>query len=111
MTPLDCQTCGACCCNPEENQKEGFVDWVEVSPRDILLRRRRTAKRLVIYNAAGMPHLRMDNNGRCAALRGRLGEDVSCSVYEIRPAPCRRLQAGSDRCLQYRRERGIDPPL
>jgi Fe-S-cluster containining protein len=102
----DCLTCGACCTNPEENRREGFRDWVELDPRDVILGRR-VAQKLVVYNQAGEPHLRLDGD-RCAALRGKLGQRVFCSVYEIRPRACRRVEAGSDRCHQYRRERNLE---
>lgn len=105
---LDCQTCGACCTNADENRREGFRDWVEVDRRDVLLSRR-VAARLVVYNADGVPHLRLDDQDRCVALRGKLGQRVFCSIYEIRPRACRRVEAGSPRCLQYRAERGISP--
>jgi uncharacterized protein len=102
----DCLTCGACCTNPAENRQEGFRDWVEIEPRDVILRRR-AAQRLVVYNQAGVPHLRLDGD-RCAALRGKLGQRVFCAIYEIRPRACRRVEPGSDRCRQYRGEREID---
>jgi Fe-S-cluster containining protein len=103
---FDCRRCGACCTNPDENRSEGSEDWVEVEPGDELLRRR-TAARLVVYNDAGVPHLRLHGT-RCAALRGTLGRQVSCAIYALRPRACRRLEAGSPRCLQYRRERGVE---
>lgn len=103
---LDCLACGACCTNPDENRREGVHEWVELGPRDVILRRRR-GERLVVRDAAGVPHLRLDPSGRCVALRGRIGQRVSCSIYEIRPRACRRVEPGSDRCLQYRRERGL----
>ena len=56
---LDCRTCGACCTNPDENRQEGSVDWVEIEPGELILRRR-AAARLVVYNAAGVAHLRLD---------------------------------------------------
>jgi Fe-S-cluster containining protein len=106
-TDFDCTRCGACCTNPDENRAEGFVDYVEVRPRDSLLERPELVRRLVIYNAEGVPHLRLDAAGRCLALRGRLGHRVRCTVYEHRPTGCRRVEAGSDRCLAHRRERAI----
>ena len=33
---FDCQTCGACCCNPDENRAERYVDYVEVTERHSL---------------------------------------------------------------------------
>jgi Fe-S-cluster containining protein len=104
----DCRSCGACCTNPDENRREGTEEWVEVEPDEALLRRRAAAG-LVVYNEAGAAHLRLAGQ-RCAALRGTLGRRVTCAIYGHRPRACRRVEAGSPRCRQYRRERGIDPP-
>jgi Fe-S-cluster containining protein len=106
---LDCMECGACCCNPNENRAEGFVDYVEVDRRAPLWKKPELVRRLVVYNAAGIPHLKLDADGRCAALRGAVGRKVSCSIYDQRPLGCRKVEAGSARCLQYRHERGVDP--
>jgi Fe-S-cluster containining protein len=103
---FDCRTCGACCTNPDENRREGTSEWVEVAPDEQLLRRR-AAARLVVYNPAGVAHLRLAGD-RCTALRGTLGRRVSCSIYAHRPRACRRVEAGSPRCRQYRAERAID---
>jgi len=108
-TALDCTRCGACCTNPDENRAEGFVDYVEVLPRDALFSESRLLRRLVVYNADGAAHLRLDASGRCIALRGRLGHRVSCTVYEHRPTACRKVEPGSERCLAHRRERHLDP--
>ncbi|WP_146210042.1 YkgJ family cysteine cluster protein [Vitiosangium sp. GDMCC 1.1324] len=111
MPSLDCMRCGACCCNPDENRAEGFPYYVEVEdPRSRLLSREDLKKRYVVLDPEGMPHLRLDPSGRCAALRGKLGGNVSCAIYADRPRGCRKVEAGSPRCLQARRERGIDPP-
>jgi Fe-S-cluster containining protein len=104
---LDCRTCGACCCNPDENRREGYADYIEVRPTDRLLRKPALSRRLVVLNAQGVPHLRLDPQGRCVALRGRVGRRVRCAIYDDRPAACRRVEPGDARCLQYRRERGI----
>jgi uncharacterized protein len=106
-TQDDCRSCGACCCNPDENRRESFSQWVQIETRDSILRRPKLVNRLVVYTADGVPHLRLDDRGRCVALRGKLGNAVWCSIYAERPRACRRVEAGSDRCLQYRAERGI----
>lgn len=103
----DCTACGACCCNPDENRVEGYVDYVEVKPNDELLKRKALVHRLVVLGRDGVPHMRMQHH-RCAALKGPVGEKAICTIYEVRPTPCRRLEAGSERCLEYRRERGVD---
>lgn len=105
--PLDCQACGACCTNPDENRAEGFTSYVEVPASSPLLARDDRRKRYVVRDADGVPHLRLDPSGRCAALLGPLGRRVRCAIYADRPRGCRLVEAGSPRCLQARRERGI----
>lgn len=105
--PLDCMRCGACCSNPLENRAEGFEDWVEVDARAPLWRRRRLVQTLVVRGSDGRAHLRLDERGRCAALDGAIGQRVRCSIYALRPRACRKVEAGSPRCLQYRAEHGL----
>jgi Fe-S-cluster containining protein len=105
---LDCQACGACCCNPDENRAEGYRDYVLVEPGARLQRRRNALARYTVLNARGERHLRLvGSEERCAALEGSLGKRVRCAIYEERPSGCRKVEAGSARCLQYRAERGI----
>ena len=33
---------------------------------------------------------------RCAALQGVVGNQVTCTVYAQRPAPCREVEPGDD---------------
>lgn len=44
---------------------------------------------------------------RCAALYGRLGEKVSCGIYEWRPSPCREFEEGSDACQRARQRHAL----
>lgn len=44
---------------------------------------------------------------RCLCLQGKVGEAVSCAVYEQRPSPCREFDAGSERCLKARMAHGL----
>jgi uncharacterized protein len=104
---FDCTRCGACCANPDENRSEHFVDYVEVLSHDRLFEKPDLVRRFVVYNADGIPHLRLHRDGRCMALRGKLGRRVTCTIYEDRPTGCRKVEAGSERCLTYRRERGL----
>ena len=46
---------------------------------------------------------------RCAALTGKLGQQVACGIYEWRPSPCREFQAGSPACNSARRRHGLSP--
>lgn len=104
---LDCQTCGACCCNRDENRREGIAAYVEIDdPRSRLLTKATLRKRYVVV-ADDAPHLRLDPSGRCAALEGKLGMRVRCAVYADRPRGCRLVEPGTRECLDARRERGI----
>jgi uncharacterized protein len=104
---LDCRTCGACCVNLPSNRAEGFSYWVEIDDADHILARRDLVKKLVVYDADAVPHLRVAADGRCLALRGALGRSTSCGIYHERPSPCRRVQPGDALCLRYRREHGL----
>ena len=103
----DCQSCGACCVNPDENRAEGFVWYVEVPAGEKLLKRGDLLKRYCRTDQQGIVHLRLEPSHRCVALRGKLGERVHCAIYDVRPRGCRLVEAGSARCEQLRRERGI----
>lgn len=106
--PFDCRTCGACCCNPDENRGEGYRYYVFIDDaRSKLLTRIDWRKRYVIEDERGAPHVRLDASGRCAALQGKLGRSVTCAIYPHRPSGCRSVEAGSEECLRARRERGI----
>lgn len=105
---LDCVKCGACCCNSDGNRAEGFIDYVEVFPNDVLRRRPDLMGKLAVRNVARQVHLRLTEDGRCIALHGELGKSVHCGIYDVRPTVCRRVQPHSEECLSARRERGID---
>jgi uncharacterized protein len=105
---LDCTRCGACCFNPPENVAEGYAEYVEVLASDRLARRPELLRRYAV-EAGGRIHLRLLADHRCSALDGALGRRVRCKIYDARPAPCRRVQAGSDLCQRYRRGLGLVP--
>lgn len=50
---------------------------------------------------------------RCKALRGDIGRQVSCAIYEFRPSPCREFAPlaavgrGDDACNDARRRHGL----
>ena len=104
---MDCTRCGACCTNPEENRREGFAAYVDVGDREALWRHPKIVTKHVTRDAEGRAHLKLDAGQRCTALAGRLGKRVRCEIYAFRPAPCRRVEAGSEACLRARAERGI----
>ena len=43
----------------------------------------------------------------CTALQGVVGEQVTCMVYEQRPAPCREVEPGDDKCNRARARHGL----
>ena len=106
----DCMSCGACCCNPEQNREISYVEYVEVEGRDKLRREPSLLQKLTFTNEKGEIHMRLVGvNQRCCALEGRLGEQVACTIYELRPGGCRRVKPGDSWCKKLRVERGIDP--
>jgi Fe-S-cluster containining protein len=52
---------------------------------------------------------------KCIGLKGRIGKDASCSIYEARPTPCRDFQASyvdgvkRPRCDEARARHGLKP--
>ena len=107
---FDCQSCGACCCNTDENRAERYLDYVQVTSRSPLLDHPPLLRKLTVVNARRERHMRLvGREQRCAALSGTLGERVSCTIYQLRPAASRRVRPGSKECRRDRRERGIGP--
>ena len=77
-----------------------------VAAKDIIFE---LLRRLTVLNGAGERHMKLvGQQQRCAALDGKLGERVSCTIYELRPSGCRAVVPGSKECRRDRRERGID---
>jgi hypothetical protein len=104
----DCVTCGACCYNPDDNRELEYVDYVEIDPHERIMKRPHLVRRLVVLDSKLRPHMRLSHLHRCAALTGRLGEKVGCSIYLDRPQMCRDFDAGSKDCIKHRKQRGID---
>ncbi|MBL9102690.1 MAG: YkgJ family cysteine cluster protein [Myxococcales bacterium] len=109
MSRYDCTQCGACCCNPPANRAEGFVEYIEVDDRAPLLQKPELVRRLVVVSDDGAAHMRLDPEGRCLALRGKLGKHVRCTIYADRPLACRKVEAASELCRRYRAARGLRP--
>lgn len=107
MARYDCLSCGACCQNPPGNRAEGFTQYVEVDDDAPLWRRPDLVRKLVVRDEDGAAHLRLHPDGRCVALRGRIGVRVRCEIYRERPAPCRKVESGGALCQSYRRASGL----
>lgn len=107
MTP-DCLTCGACCRPPEPQpvyadlRSEDLTVLAE-SPKALAL--------AVIVPGDRVFALRtkVTRDGVvCAALNGRIGKSVSCSIYNVRPRACRLYEAGSVECHNARVAVGLE---
>jgi hypothetical protein len=51
----------------------------------------------------------MGADGACTH-HGTSSQPHACRIYEARAGVCREFEAGSQQCLEFRRDRGIDPP-
>ncbi len=104
MSP--CQTCGACCVafrvdfHPAELAGGAFA-WGEGV--DLPLTVPVTSH---IVRMKGTD----DAERRCVALEGKVGEFVSCCIYEKRPSPCREFDIQHEACHRARKMCGL-PPL
>ena len=110
MSPFDCQSCGACCCNTPRNVEAKFSDYIEVDKSERLYQEERELlKKLGTRNKDGVFHLKLiGEEQRCIALEGDLGIEVTCGIYKYRPGGCKRVEAGDDECLKARRNHDIN---
>lgn len=95
----DCRACGACCVE---------AGAVPVQPDE------RTVPRYLTQSVRGRMGFasfeaedgirQMDKHvgGRCKALRGVVGAECRCAIYDRRPAVCRQFEPGSEGCLAAR---------
>jgi Fe-S-cluster containining protein len=91
-----CQACGACCAYS--------ANWPRFSTEDDAALDRIPAE-LVNARGSGM---RCDGD-RCAALKGKVGEATSCTIYEVRPEVCHTCMPGDAECAMARRKWGLSP--
>jgi Fe-S-cluster containining protein len=104
---LDCRSCGACC-GPDRD----VATYVDVWSKDIARLSPRWRRENVYANDEGTQgsiRTKYDPAGKtvCVALRGTVGAQVSCEIYERRPDVCSSFRAGGRECLVARRERGL----
>lgn len=99
----DCQTCGACCAAfrvsfywaETDAHPQGLVPaelTQSVNPHYVCMKG--TEKSPV----------------KCIALTGEVGQEVSCSIYNLRSSTCREFEAGTSDCDRARAMYGL-PPL
>ncbi len=105
-----CQRCGACCASfrvafywreGEASEHESAVPkelWEELTD-----------------NQRCMKGTANKHQPKCIALSGRVGENVSCSIYNNRSSTCRQFQASFEngkknpRCDEARAKHGLKP--
>ena len=95
LTAMDCQLCGACCAHfrvsfywaEADDGPQGCVPVSLTEPLNAHLR-------CMAGTSARSP--------RCVALKGDIGKDVGCTIYEQRPSPCREVMPGDPQCLKAR---------
>ena len=108
---LNCIECGACCVSDYD-----AVDYVHMLHEEADAFEAEGHEEMVNQNTnrfgETMPSLKTayDSRGncRCIALRGTIGEQVNCSVYDLRPKVCRKFKAGSGACYMARRAVGLE---
>ncbi len=108
MDKHPCMTCGACCnyYKVQFHHSECLSDSLSV-PIDL------TYPVLVSDNLVMKGTYKKDP--RCVALKGVIGEEVTCSIYEQRPSCCRNFTASFEdgqqnfRCDQARLAKGLSP--
>lgn len=105
MGVLDCQSCGACC------EHGGEVTVMIETDKRVPAYMTRSVRRMMGY--ASYDHYdrrRMARaDGVCIALRGQVGAECACKIYDRRPAICHEFEPGSDACLHSRSQAGIKP--
>lgn len=100
---FDCQSCGACCAvfrvsfywSETTLHPDGAVPQELVTP---------VSPYLVAMNGT------LQSPVRCVALRGEVGESVSCDIYSARSSTCRGCEEGSATCLRARDLAGLMTP-
>jgi Fe-S-cluster containining protein len=89
-----CQGCGACCAYSRNWPRFTIEDDAEI---DLI------PEALVNERLSGM---KCDGE-RCAALSGKIGNAVTCTIYTVRPQVCRVCLPGDAECNMARRRFGF----
>lgn len=105
-----CQSCGACCSffRVQFYWREANAEESERSVPAHLFEELDSQSRCM--KGTGRKH-----RPKCEALQGRIGVEVSCTIYQNRPTPCRAFKASFEdgepnlRCDEARAAHGITP--
>lgn len=100
-----CQSCGACCASlrvdfhPAE-LAGGAYAWGDGVP---------IAMTLPLTPAMVRMKGTDDAPPRCIALAGEVGVQVGCTIYDVRPSPCREFDVEHAACNKARQRCGLVP--
>ena len=100
---MPCQSCGACCAafRVDFHAAElagGAFAWEGGVPTALTVP---VVKQMVRMRGTD------EQPPRCAALRGEVGQQVSCAIYDSRPSPCREFDIEHEACVRARRRHGL----
>lgn len=101
---LDCLECGACCYQREGTilvESEDLANWQAKGRSDILSQ--------LVPGHFGQLAFARGRSGACVH-HGLAGQPHACAIYEDRAQVCRNFEVGSAQCLEFRRDRGLEPP-
>lgn len=105
-----CLSCGACCAF----FRVAFY-WREAEPLEHDSAVPKDHWEELTDNHRCMKGTNTKHNPKCVALKGKIGEHVSCSIYFQRPSPCRNFEASyenghkNERCDRAREGHGLKP--
>ncbi len=108
VTASSCLGCGACCVEDHEYFPSGYAHL----SRDDYERIPHPLRNLLVTADGSYMRAQWRTHGgvsrfTCAALKGTVGVDARCSIYDDRPRVCRWFKPGETMCLDARREASL----
>ena len=116
-----CQLCGACCASfrvtfywREAEDSTLLTESKNQHPQPIVPKGYWIESNSMQRQMKGTEHKHLP---KCIALKGRIGEFVSCEIYNNRPTPCQNFKASYEhglhekRCDEARKRHGLKPLL
>ena len=107
----DCRRCGACCISNWDAEAYVYVDDVDIARLQGSYTKR-TVKRLIACADDPLERglgTKTNKQGHivCVGLRGSVGKQCSCRLYETRPRACQQFKPGSLACKGAREDVGL----